>query len=161
MGTIKGEAIKEITNDLRLDAGDDSLDERIAERAIMRSLAVINADVGASYQVVSHESQNETVQLNDIIEPEMATLHRELLLLQALAHLVRIKRYANDVTVSFKSGDKSVTRTANNWQDLEKVLLGEYQRLLNTVASQDSQAQVSNDIIILDVKPGSYKREIV
>jgi len=54
-----------------------------------------------------------------------------------------------------------VTRTANNWQDLEKVLLGEYQRLLNTVASQDSQAQVSNDIIILDVKPGSYKREIV
>jgi hypothetical protein len=113
--------LAELVTDLTTDYGDDILASVVAERALIRALAFLNADLQQGYEVAGDPKE---------INPEILGFHRELLLLRALAYLVRIKRNATNASVSFKSGDKSVTRTSSTWMELERDLLKEYWRLI-------------------------------
>ena len=103
--------LAELVADLTTDYGDNTLDPVVAERALIRALAFLNADLRQEYEAAGDPL---------VIEPEMTSFHHELLLLRALAYLVRIKRSAASAVVSFKSGDKSVTRSTSSWTETER-----------------------------------------
>ena len=140
MTTILSELIK----DLKIDSNDDSLSEIVAERAIIRALPIINMDVNVGYQIIKNNNQKE-------ISPIMTGLHKELLIMRALAYLVRIITSRNTAKVSFKSGDKQVTRTSTNLKSLEKTILDEYYRLLNR-----ENPTTDSGFLKLNVKAAQY-----
>ena len=133
-----------IISDLRTDIGDENLDEKVAERAIIRSLTFLSSDVGVNYTIFESGNSKE-------IQPVLTALHQELLLLRALAHLVMIKQSRTAVTVSFKSGDKQVRRSATGWKQMEKTILDEYYRLLKKEYPSEG-----GDIFVWNVKPVRY-----
>ena len=139
--------LTDLITDLQTDFGDNSedLDELVAERAIIRALALVCHDIEMNYTI-------EELQGNKIIKPEMTAFHRELLLLRALIYLVRIKKHTDSYIVSFKSGDKSVQRQAGSIKDLQKSLLDEYFRLVKKSDNTD------NSILKINVKPSRYSR---
>ena len=140
MATILLELIK----DLKIDSNNDSLSEIVAERAIIRALPIINMDVNVGYQIFNDNNLKE-------IRPVMTGLHKELLLMRALAYLVRINTGGNTAKISFKSGDKQVTRTSTNWKSLEKTILDEYYRLLNR-----ENPTTDSGFLKLNVKAAQY-----
>ena len=139
-----GTQLKNLITDLKTDIGDKNLDEAVAERAIIRSLTFINSDVGVNYNIFETGNNKE-------VQPDLSALHRELLLLRALAHLVMIKQSRTAVSVSFKSGDKQVRRSATGWKEMEKLILHEYYRLL-----KKENPSSSGDIFEWNVKPVRY-----
>jgi hypothetical protein len=109
-----------LVTELTTSYGDYGLDPPIAERTLIRALAFLNADLRQEYEASGDPK---------MIKPEINSFHRELLLLRALAYLVRIKRRnAASASVSFKSGERLITCTTSNWMKLERDILTEYWR---------------------------------
>ena len=140
--------LKDLITDLQTDFGSslEDLDEIVAERAIIRALALVCHDIEMDYII-------ENLQGNKIIKPEMTAFHRELLLLRSLIYLVRIKKHTDSYIVSFKSGDKQVQRQAGSIKELQKSLLDEYFRLVKKESSY-----TDNNILKINVKPARYSR---
>jgi hypothetical protein len=107
--------LTELAANLKVHYGDESIDPLVAERALIRALVFLNVDLQQEYEVTGDPKT---------IKPELKSFHRELLLLRALAYLVRIKRKATPASASFNL----ITRTSSSWTELERDLLKEYWR---------------------------------
>ena len=116
--------LSEIVGFLLTDIGQEDIAPEISDRCIIRALITINTDIDSDYQMVL---KNDT----KYIEPPLSPLHRELILLQAKMHFVKITRSLKEENISFKSGDKQVKRSTVHWKDVVKSLQYEYDRLLN------------------------------
>lgn len=92
----------------------------------MRSLAFVNSDLETNYQVSGSQP-------TEVVEPDLVDIYRELTLLRAQAYLVRITRTTNASSVSYKSADKTVSKSATGWKDLERDLLKEYWRIVASI----------------------------
>ena len=138
--------LADLIGDLQTDFGNDSLDEKVAERAIIRSLAFVSHDMDMGYSIYEVTNDKE-------IRPGLTVFHRELLLLRSLAYLVRVKQSRSAVTISFRSGDKQVNRTSTNWKEMERNLLNEYKSLLR----KDNPA-MDNSIMSFNLNPVRYSR---
>ena len=137
--------LAELVSDLTTDYGDNTLEPVVAERAVIRALAFLNADLQLQYEAAGDPK---------MIEPEMNGFHRELLLLRALGFLVRVKRNAASASISYRSGDKEVSRSASNWTDLEKDILEEYWRRVEKI-NPDARPEVMTP----DLAPLPYELE--
>jgi len=133
---------------LKLDVGDDSLGDILAERAVIRAMAVINVDLKTAYVIDTNSGKK-------VVVPTMPILHQELLLMQALAHLIKVSRSSSKTMVSFRSGDKQVTRSGSTWKEVEKGILVEYLRL---VKQENPQVGSEDTVISFNVKPVIYSR---
>ena len=135
--------VTELVSDLTADYGDPALEPAIAERAVIRALAFLNVDLGQNYQLAGDPKA---------VTPDLTIFHREMILLRALAFLVRIKRNASSASITYRSGDKEVSRSAANWSELEKDLLDEYWRRVEKI-----NPDAIPDVMTPDVAPLRYK----
>ena len=142
--------LAELIVDLQTDYGDDfsdeKLDEKVAERAIIRALAFVSHDVNTEYRIYEITDGKE-------IRQELTIFHRELLLLRSLAYLIRVIQSRSAVTISFRSGDKQVKRTATNWKEMERDLLNEYKNLL-----KKNNPSSDSNILSFNLNPIRYSR---
>jgi len=119
------------------------------QSCITRALISVNIDVDSDYQIIQKNDSK-------YIEPPLSPLHRELVLLQAKMHFVKITRSLKEKNISFKSGDKQVKRSEVNWKDIVKSLQDEYDRLLNREKpSSNSKFEI---ITTPNIKPLIYRR---
>ena len=117
--------LQELIDDLKISYG-QPVDDATARRSTMQSITFVNSDLGTNYQVSGSQP-------NEIVDPDLVGVDRELVLLRAQAYLTRINRTANASSVTFKSADKSVSRSATGWQNLERDLLAEYWRIIASI----------------------------
>ena len=137
--------LQELIDDLKIDFG-QPLGDATARRAIMQALTFVNADLDTSYQVSGSQP-------NEIVEPDLVGIYRELTLLRAQAYLARITRTTNASSISFKSADKSVSKTATGWKDLERDLLDEYWRRI-----KDLNPDKAKDVLVVNDNAEIYKQ---
>jgi len=126
--------MNELVSDLTLDfTGEDGLPilpPEVFTRMAERALAGIGADLGVTYRVEA-----------GTVVPTIPAEHREIWLIRAKILVCRYLRAQTANSVSFTSGDKSISRgrEAANWGDLEKTLLDEYRervRRINPAADE-------------------------
>ena len=137
--------LQSLIDDLRLDFG-QPLGDATARRAIFQALAFVNADLDTNYQVSGSQP-------NEVVEPDLVGIYRELTLLRAQAYVTRITRTVNASSISLKSADKSVSKTATGWKDLERDLLAEYWRRI-----KDLNPDKAEGVMVVNDDAAIYKQ---
>ena len=130
--------VAELAADLKIDADDDSLGWHTMRRCFERAATQVTKDIGTTYTVSGHEEEDCA------ITPDPILRDKELLLIQAMIHLIGTGRLKASNAVSWKSGDKSVdrARTALSKTELVNDLQAQYERL----AGLDEPEMIAGEI---------------
>lgn len=139
--------LTELLADVQADWGEPALSEAVARRALLRGLSLVNADLGTAYVIISTPIE--------AVEPDLVPQHRELLILRALLLGLRTKRGNSATSLSFRSGDKQVTRSAGSWTELENALWSEYRQMLGGLGIVQGEGMVAADVVPVVYEQGS------
>ena len=103
-------SLSHLISDLKIDMGENILDQDTAKRALFRAIVIINKDLETDYKIENTD--------NDEIQPNLNDLHKEMLLLQAQIYLFRMNMNQKPESISFKSNDKQVKKVSAKWKDV-------------------------------------------
>ena len=139
--------LSELIADLKIDMGENSLNQDTAKRALSRAIVIINKDLETDYKIEKTD--------NNKIQPDLDALHKEMLLLHGQIYFYKINMNQKPDSVSFKSGDKQVKKTSTKWLDIIKNLHDEYENLLR---KEKPVLDNKSRFLTPDIKPAIYKR---